>query len=201
MPTRPKHDGERYLVARFADEGRELSCLTSAQLSQRTESATKGEYRLSPIFPVSPGEARVPAHDDSFFVGFFFFEEPFPIIGELLSIVPREHQSGLWFSHGLASIIFFTEKVINFAPLKNVAKASLRAFEIWDVKAGKISPHDHWLAPYYAFNNGFGFIDSTGSQVFSNDTKTVIESSGKPSISVEETKAFYQKLMEDFEKR
>ncbi|MEO6189033.1 MAG: LTA synthase family protein [Saprospiraceae bacterium] len=54
---------------------------------------------------------------------------------------------------------------------------------------------------YYAFNNGFGFIDSTGSQIFSNDTKTVIETSGKPSISVEETKAFYQKLMEDFEKR
>jgi phosphoglycerol transferase MdoB-like AlkP superfamily enzyme len=56
---------------------------------------------------------------------------------------------------------------------------------------------------FYAFNNGFGFIDSTGVSVFDNESNSIVgnKSSGNDSLRIVKGKALLQTLYKDLAKR
>lgn len=54
---------------------------------------------------------------------------------------------------------------------------------------------------YYAFNNGFGWVDEHGVQVYSNDKKEIILSEGQPVMNIQTGKAFLQKVLSEFNKK
>ena len=51
---------------------------------------------------------------------------------------------------------------------------------------------------YYAFNNGFGWVDEGGVQVFSNDQKEIILKERNPVMDIQTGKAFLQKVLNEF---
>jgi hypothetical protein len=140
------YDPRRLLFLEVAADGPELFCLTADQLARRTQ-APHNNYRLSPIFPVIPAEGEVPSSNAEYYLGFFIFEDSFFVLGELLAKIPKEQQKWLWFSHGLASVLFFAEKPSYFDALKTARKDKLRAYEIWQVRNCQVTFHSKELAP------------------------------------------------------
>jgi len=138
MSARPlKNDARRFLLLEGSASAHDLQCLTAEQMARHCRVPQIG-YRVSPIFAVVPGEAEVPGGQDDYFLGFFVFEDAFKVVGELLAKIPKAQQKGLWFSHGLASVLFFTKKEGEFGQIKTAAKAKLRAYEIWHVTKRRV---------------------------------------------------------------
>lgn len=132
-----ENDLRRFLFVQCADEGPQLSCLTAEQLTPKIKSPGV-RYRVSPIFPAIPSEGKVPGYTGNYLIGFFFFEDPFFVLGELLTKVPKSNQKGLWFSHGLASTIYFADDISEFEVIKATDTPRLCAYEIWRIEGTKI---------------------------------------------------------------
>lgn len=131
------NDERRFLFVEFTGNETRLSCVSGEQLRGRTQSPSTS-YRVSPIFPVVLGESRVPGVTADYCVGFFFFEDPSFAIGKIIAKVPKQVQRGLWFSHGLASVICFAEDRADFEAVRAAAPEKLRAVEIWKIIHGRI---------------------------------------------------------------
>lgn len=123
-----------------------MSIITDEDLRRSVLLAPATEYRVSPIFPVVPGEGRTPDRGDEYFIGFFCSESPFPLIGRLLGEVPRENQQGLWFSHGLASLVLFAPTRASIDTIQRKHEQELRAFELWHVVRGEACSEQCWLS-------------------------------------------------------
>jgi hypothetical protein len=76
---------------------------------------------------------------------FFCFDFAFSAIGRLVGDIPPERQSGMWFSHGLASVIFFADDEAAIDEIRNKYEPELRACEIWRVERGLVHQHKIWL--------------------------------------------------------
>jgi hypothetical protein len=146
-----KDDIRRFLFLELANNQRLLSCLTGEQLRARTQSPSKN-YRVSPVYPVLPKEAKTPAAKSRFFVGFFCFEDPAFVLGRILGKVPKSVHAGLWFSHGLASIIVFANEEEDLAPVTAAVPEKLRAMEIWEVKEEHVNTRAPVLQPSAAID-------------------------------------------------
>src|SRR5262245_46115097 len=123
-----RNDARRFLFVQLTNDEARLACLTAEQLRGRTQSPTTN-YRVSPIFPVLPGESKVPPAGADYYVGFLFFEDPSFTIGKLIAKLPKPVQKGLWFSHGLASVILFTTDHKDFALAKAAEPQKFRGIE------------------------------------------------------------------------
>jgi len=141
-----KHDLRRFLFLELGGPSPELLCLSADQVLRRTQTPQKS-YRLSPIFPVVASEAEVPAAASEYFLGFYVFEDAFFVLGELLAKIAKTQQKGIWFSHGLASILFFTDRLANFNGVKSCDRNKLRAYEIWHVKNTRVAIAEQHLNP------------------------------------------------------
>ena len=127
--------GDSLLSIRTEDEKRRLDC-----------TPVGARYRTSPIFPVMPGEGRTPQPDEDYFIGFFCFEGAFSVIGRLLGEIPRDLQSGMWFSNGLASLVLFSKDVSIIEQVRTTHGPELRAYEMWSVTKGRVASKDLWVA-------------------------------------------------------
>lgn len=96
-------------------------------------------YRVSPIFPILPGEPISPDFEGAASVGLFFFDRPFAVIGLLLNELPADQAAQVWFSLGLASVVVVTRDADLLGTIASVCSEELRAFETWDVSNGTIT--------------------------------------------------------------
>ena len=106
------------------------------------------QYRISPIFAVIPKEAILPDAKGNGFVTFFFYEQAFLRSAQLINSLPPESQKGLWFSHGLASVILFSPDLEAAARVRKEHHEGLRAVEVWRVADSRITVVDQWLCPF-----------------------------------------------------
>ena len=60
---------------------------------------------------------------------------------------------------------------------------------------------DYKPSAYYAYNNGFGWIEPSGTRVFSNDKMEIILTEGSPQTEFNTAKAFLQKVLTVFESK
>lgn len=115
-----------------------LSIFNKSQLRQSTEKNANKLYRISPIFPVLPKNCKVPSNNESFYVGLYCFQDASRLVSTLLSRIPKERQSDIWFSHGIASIIIFSKDKEHLRKVSEIHKEKLRAFECWAVEKGTV---------------------------------------------------------------
>ena len=134
----PINDLRRFLFVQFSNNETQLTCLTAKQLRSRTRSSST-IYRVSPIWPAVPDEAKLPpANIQDYFVGFFFFEDPSLAIGKLIAKIPKSSHKNLWFSCGLASVLLITSERQEFDAVLAADPDKLRGIEVWRVSKGRI---------------------------------------------------------------
>jgi hypothetical protein len=108
------------------------------------ELSQTGRYRISPIFPVIPKLISLPEFKGSHFVGFFFYQHAFQALGYLLNqIIPENHER-IWFSHGLASILMFSQELDTLCKVSSLYSKGLRGYEIWTLQDNLIIEKKFW---------------------------------------------------------
>ncbi|HUQ69290.1 MAG TPA: hypothetical protein VM165_07205, partial [Planctomycetaceae bacterium] len=106
------------------------------------------DYRISPIFPATPS-AVLPDLETECFIGLFNYDRPFESIGQLLQ-GSDDFSKRIWFTLGLYSVIVHGDAT-ELQELSQKQAPSLRAYELWHVKASAVVVVDHFLgapAPY-----------------------------------------------------
>lgn len=144
--------------------------------------------RLSPIFPCAPEKMIIPDLKANLYVGFFFYQKAFSILGYLLKQLSDEEQGKVWFSHGLASIIVLSEKKELINKVKDFYTIELRAYEIWTIKKHILEKTEPWLCDLTNFDKTiFEIIDYSKLpydlfmilEQFKNSMKTAISKSAQ----------------------
>lgn len=118
--------------------------------------------------------------------------------GNDLYHVPEKFHIPIWFGGGA---ITMDSTITNVISQNDIAPSILHQFgvsnEAFDFSQNIFSLN-HKQTAYYAFNNGFGWVDNGGVQVFSNDNKKIILSQDNPKTNMNIAKAYLQKIWNTF---
>lgn len=120
--------------------------------------------------------------------------------GNDLYQVPQKFKIPVWIGGGAVSRRTKMEQVIS---QNDIAPSLLYQLGLNydDFKYGKnVFSKTCKSFAYYAFNNGFGWMDSGGFQVYSNDKREVIFKDGNPEMDIQIGKAYLQNVISDFNK-
>jgi len=128
-----------------------------------------GIYRSSPIFPLIQPSTSINLTGNNFIV-FLYYEHAFAVLGKILSELPEAIHKKIWFSHGLASILIFTENLDDIEIITSNSP-EIRAEEIWRVSdsnlhdynfelyaQASINPADYKLRDYSGLNSDLKFV-------------------------------------------
>jgi phosphoglycerol transferase MdoB-like AlkP superfamily enzyme len=121
--------------------------------------------------------------------------------GNDLYHVPAKFKIPVWFGGGVIKDSFKMEKVFSQNDIAATLLYQL-GFSNDDFIFGKNAFSKNYKPfAYYAFNNGFGWIDEGGLQVYSNDKNEIILKEGNPTMDLQNGKAFLQKVLNEFDRR
>lgn len=97
-----------------------------------------GMYRTSPVYPATGEFVEPDLSAGAHFVCFYCFDPAFPVLGRLVSKGSKGLKAGLLYTMGLASILVITSDIGLLQEVEQIANASLKSKEIWEVENGKI---------------------------------------------------------------
>lgn len=117
------------------DENSEKRQLRLAEVFD--QSSYHGVYRISPIFQVT-SQRSVPDLSQTHYVGFFYPVKSFTMIGSAAAGKTLPTSASAWFSHGLASLVVFTQSREQLETFQQVIIGEIRASEWWLVQAHEI---------------------------------------------------------------
>lgn len=136
----------RYLILQIENGKRQVELLEKFDFTKYIN------YRVSPIFPINQDEFKVPDFKSQCFIGFFFPENTFELIGILLNKLKKGYQRNLWFSHGLASIVAFVkDRKILYEIRENLGEG-LCAYEFWKIQNNDIHVEKNWQGKPQVFD-------------------------------------------------
>lgn len=138
--------GIRYLIVEFDGVPRVHLSEGGAESVFPKENSLN-QYRASPVFPVDPKVSTAPDLEGEGYIGFYFLTRAFSTIGRILTRIPENSRQGLWFSHGLASLIVFSKDYQILSDIRSYCGDVLRGFESWTVNGAAVSSKDAWLCP------------------------------------------------------
>jgi len=115
--------------------------------------------------------------------------------------IPEKYHIPIWFGGGVVAVDSTSEAIVSqndiAASILGEMQLSNKEFEF----SRNFFSADYKPSAYYAYNNGFGWIEPQAIRVFSNDKMEIILSEGKPQTDFKIAKAFLQKVLSVFESK
>ncbi len=115
--------------------------------------------------------------------------------------VPEKFHIPIWFGGGAVKVDSVSHSIVSqndlAASLLSQMNISNSNFEF----SRNFFLGDYKPTAYYAYNNGFGWIESSSKRVFSNDKMELILTEGIPQTDFNIAKAFLQKVVTSFEEK
>ncbi|HEX5625867.1 MAG TPA: LTA synthase family protein, partial [Saprospiraceae bacterium] len=112
--------------------------------------------------------------------------------------VPEKFRIPLWFGGGAVLRDSLIRKVGSQNDIPSTVLAQLKLPHSEFRFSQNLLSVNHSGTAYYAFNNGFGWVETNRSNVYSNDTKKIISSSGPAPQDTRLGPAFLQMVLDRF---
>lgn len=141
-----------YLVLTSGSGGPQLHFALGELERDQLTSGLSEEYRISPIFPVSPEHARLPDLSSEIYIGLFAPANAFQTIGELLAHSGVKSEGQLWFGYGIASLVVFASSADILDVLQQDYSEQLRWAEQWHIRNHLLEVKSQWTANPVSFS-------------------------------------------------
>lgn len=157
---------------------------------------TAEAYRISPIFPVLPKEAKLPKNEEHYVFSCFIIDRPYSAIGTLLRSISAKYHPHLWFTHGLCSLVVFSKNLELPRLIKAQTALCFRGMETWKIQKTLIKDRRFSLNKAVPFNGVDYQLNHSG---FPQDvTSTILELTHCLNTAVRRSAQFLPNQLEIF---